>query len=504
MTTEIVEPAQAPELIPPAPADILPPHKPWKGICVSLCVVFAGIFLLWHNAQEEHAALEQKPWEDAFILFKTPEELSPSATVPVRVRLVERAQPLDSDLPIALAGELLEWDRFSPYIGLSDPEMVIALDMPRERLKPLLASGRLPEPGMPEVLAGDLARPDSFTIDGTTFQVVGTLNRSVSGFLFAYLLPGSADFADLFTPERGAVEGVFVEHGEGLTETGLLPDFFTASAETEGEAGQEEGIDAEMATGDDDTKTLVTPNYLGGLMRSSDRTMRVAWFAMLLVASGGALFQYNLFRRLKAGNNIALRPFIETALARPRLFWGTHFFFYGVFFLVMWAAMYNPLLAYRTKQYIEAVFEVGGLGHIGAAYDSRYITNAAWMTFYNNYIEQTLLLTFFVSLFPIPLGLIKNLLSFILVGGAMSPLWAGSSDMLTMHTLTMAVELESYILACFAIIAWPILLIYGIRNRSLGRSIKQGMLMLISAMFYTGILLAIAAVYEAITLIYLV
>lgn len=498
MTAEIVEPAPANESTPSYPETLSTPRKPWKGLCFSLCVVFAGIFLLWYAAGREYASLEQEPWKNAFILFKTPEGVLASETVPVRARLVEREQALASDLPLELMGTLVEWDRFNKHIGLSDPEMVIALDVSPEKLQPLLASGRLPEPGKPEVLAGDLARPESFKIDGIEFQVVGTLKRSVSGFLFAYMLPHGTDFAGLFTLERGAVEGVLVENGERLMKEGLLPDFLATPEETEEEAK------ADNEAGEEVPERLVVPNYLGGLMRSSDRTVLLTLFAMALVAWGGALFQYHLFRRLKAGNGIMLRPFVEEALARPKLFWGTHLFFYGAFFLVMWAVMYNPLLAYRTKQYIEAVFEVGGLGHVGFAYDSGRISYAAWMTFYNNYIEQTLLLTFSISLFPIPLGLIKNLLSFLLVGGAMSPLWVGSSDMLVMHSITMATELEAYILACFAITTWPVMLVSGIRNRSFLKALKHGLLMLFSAMVFTGILLAVAAVYEALTLIHLV
>ncbi|NLV46998.1 MAG: hypothetical protein GXY07_21155 [Candidatus Hydrogenedentes bacterium] len=497
MTAEIVEPAPANESTPSAPKTLSTPRKPWKGLCFSLCVVLAGVFLLWRTAGREYAALEQESWKDAFILFKTPEGVSPSETAPVCVRLAQREQSLPSDLPLELMGALVEWDRFNKHIGLSDPEMVIALELPPEKLQPLLASGRLPEPGKPEVLAGDLARSKSFKIDGIEFQVVGTLKRSVSGFLFAYMLPHGADFADLFTQERGAVDGVLVEHGERLRNEGLLPDFLATPEETE-------EVRTDNEAGEGVPKRLVVPNYLGGLMRSADRTVLLTLFAMALVAWGGALFQYHLFRRLKAGNGVMLRPFVEEALARPKLFWGTHLFFYGAFFLIMWAVMYNPLLAYRTKQYIEAVFEVGGLGHVGFAYDSRRISYAAWMTFYNNYIEQTLLLTFSISLFPIPLGLIKNLLSFLLVGGAMSPLWVGSSDMLVMHSITMATELEAYILACFAITAWPVMLVSGIRNRSFLKALKQGLLMLLSAMVFTGILLAIAAVYEALTLIHLV
>lgn len=514
MNMEFQETAPVQEGPPPPPPAVLRKRKPWKGMGIGLCVVCAGILVLWYAAMSEYALLERTPWKDAFILFKSPKELPKSETIPVYVRLAERATTLDSDLPLMLMGELVEWDRFDRHIGLSDPEMVIALDLPVERLQPLLESGRLPEPGKPEVLAGDLARPDPFLIDGTKFQVVGTLKRSVSGFLFAYMLPSASAFPAMFTPERGAVEGTLIVQGTRLIEDGLLPEYFATlppeegegegenEAEEEGEGGEE--IAAGTPGDSDGPAPLVVPNYLGGLIRSSNNTTWLALFAMALVAWGGAFFYYSLFRRLKEGDGVILRPFVEEALQRRKLFWSMHLFFYGVFFLAMWSAVEYPLLAYRTKQYIEAVFEVGGLGHVGAAYDSGHITNAAWMTFYNNYIEQTLGLTFLISLFPIPLGLIKNLLSFLLVGGAMSPLWVGSTDMLMLHSLTMALELEAYILACFAITAWPVILISGVLNHRFLPALKRGLLVLFSAMVLTGIILGLAAVYEAMTLIHLI
>jgi hypothetical protein len=94
-------------------------------------------------------------------------------------------------------------------------------------------------------------------------------------------------------------------------------------------------------------------------------------------------------------------------------------------------------------------------------------------------------------------------LSFLLIGGAMAPAWSGSAAMLMLHSITMVLELEAYILACFAITAWPLTLLAGIWSRQFLDSLKRGVLMLLSAMVVTGVLLAVAALYEALTLIHL-
>ncbi len=499
MTTEVEESLQTEEnnglCNPQAPR-----RKPWVGVCVGVCLVVAGVLTLWLAAAADTVALSGEPWKDALIFIHIPKDLSAAETLPVRVRLVERVAPLESDTELQLMGELVQWNRFENMVRLSDPEWVIALDLPEHKLRALLESGRLPEPGQPEVLAGDLARSEEFQVDGITFKVVGTLKRSVSVFLFSYLLPYSSDFANLFTPERGAREGVLVEEGRWLIDDNLLPELYS---EPEGDTEEEdEGVLEEGEEVRD--QSLVLPNYLGGIMRAPGVVTLQALVGMILIAFGGACFHFYLFKRLHAGKGVFTRPFLAEVLKRPKLFWGMNFFFYGIFFWTMWTAINNPLLAYRTKLYIELVFSKGGLGHIGAAYDSGIIAHAAWMTFYNNFIEQTLGFTFLVSLIPIPLGLIKNLLSFMLVGGAMSPLWVGAAETLTMHSLTMALELEAYILACFAITAWPLTLLAGLWSRQFKAALKSGALMLLSAMLVTGVMLAIAALYEALTLIHFI
>lgn len=475
------------------------PGYAMRGMALGLVVIVVGMAHLWFAAREDAAALRDAPWENAVLLFETPRNLPVLETLPVRVRRVRRDAPLRDDFRLNLLGGLLGWDRFEGTVRLTDPEWVFAADLPGHRLAPLLESGRLPVPGAPEVLAGDLARMEPFQVDGQTFQVVGRLKRSASVFLFAYLLPHGTAFAASFSPARGARTGLLVEDGSRLFEEDLLPELYSEPAATAPEtASAERGT--EPAGGE---PPLVLPNYHGGILRSPDDVALRAMTGLFATALGGACFLFCLFLWMHAGHSVLARPFLGEVRRRSSLFLEMHLFFYGVFFFTMWFALENPLLAYRLKLYIEMAFSQGGVGHVGAAYDSGSIAQAAWMTFYNNYIEQTLLLTFLISLVPIPLGLVKNLLSFLLIGGAMAPIWSGSAAMFMVHVFTMVLELEAYILACFAITAWPLTLFTGIWSRRLLDSLKRGVLMLLSAMVVTGVLLAAAALYEALTLIHL-
>jgi len=232
MTAEIVEPAPANESTPSAPKTLSTPRKPWKGLCFSLCVVLAGVFLLWRTAGREYAALEQESWKDAFILFKTPEGVSPSETAPVCVRLAQREQSLPSDLPLELMGALVEWDRFNKHIGLSDPEMVIALELPPEKLQPLLASGRLPEPGKPEVLAGDIGVALLTTFYGLTVGIPAMLSffifRGRLNALLARIGATITSLLDLYTGEgvaRQQYEQTFAQPGYAAQPVYASPPF---------------------------------------------------------------------------------------------------------------------------------------------------------------------------------------------------------------------------------------------------------------------------------------
>lgn len=477
-----------------------------RGMFRGFLLTLLGLLSLTLIGGREIVLLQQEPFKNAFILFDLPDAQSRDEAIPASLRLVQRSQFLESDLILQMMGELTAWDRFSNTVRLADPELVIAIDLPQEMLLPMLESGRLPEQGQPEVLAGDLAREDPFEIDGIEFRVVGRLKRTVSGFLFAYLLPFRKDFKPLFLPEWGGVEGYFFPDGSRLIERGLLPDYFRSNLpKDEGDFLYDDQGQVVFAETEDVTEVItpVLPNYLGGVIRSSDVVVFSTFFAMILVAVGCAYFHYYLFLWLNLSKNRLLGPLFEEIIKRPTLYRSLYIFYYAVFFYAVWFAIENPLLAWRVKQYIEAVFNHGGLGHVGAAYDSGNIFLAAWMTFYNNFIEQTLGLTFLVSLFPIPLGLLKNLLSFWVVGNAMAPLWSGSAVMLSLHSLTMALELQAYVLACFAITVWTLFFFSGIFNHLFLPKVKRGLGVFISAIVVTGFILGIAAFYEAFTLIHI-
>jgi hypothetical protein len=65
----------------------------------------------------------------------------------------------------------------------------------------------------------------------------------------------------------------------------------------------------------------------------------------------------------------------------------------------------------------------------------------------------------------------------------------------------MALELEAYILASFVVLVWPLRLWRAVTGGAFGREVFTGLRILLGGAIVTGVMLAAAALYEAVTLI---
>jgi hypothetical protein len=71
------------------------------------------------------------------------------------------------------------------------------------------------------------------------------------------------------------------------------------------------------------------------------------------------------------------------------------------------------------------------------------------------------------------------------------------------HSVTITLELEAYVLASFAALLFAANVVQGFRQRQLLRCIARGLEIVFAAALLTGVLLGLAALYEATTLILL-
>jgi len=435
---------------------------------VPAALLAAGIATVAAVSMTEAAVTAESPWAEAVLVLDAPVpeeeagEVYPAAFRELHEESLPEPTPFVSELTLTpQGGELVA------ALGLDRHERVVCADLPGETMELLLASGRLPEPGAGEVLAGDLARFDSFTLDGLAFRTVGRLRRGIGGLAFAYLLPGHETVTLLFSLDAGATRGW------------IAPQGLTA-----------------METDDESPVEMV-----GGITRTTPGLAVACIAGLVLVAAGGALAQIRLLRYLAAKRRGPLAAVLHDISQHGALLWAIHLLLYGLFFGGMLAALQHPVANLRLATFVAAQFVEGDLGYIGAAYASGNVLKAAAATFAHNYLVATVGLTILPSLF-IPLaGLLKNIPTFGFIGFVMSPMWTGASRQLVYHAITMTLELEAYIVACFVITMWPVRLIRGLARDHLGTESLRGLRAVLEGALLAGIMLAIAALYEAATVI---
>ena len=111
---------------------------------------------------------------------------------------------------------------------------------------------------------------------------------------------------------------------------------------------------------------------------------------------------------------------------------------------------------------VKQQFTEGDLAYIGEAYLSGDILAAANATWVNNFLLQTLAMGVLPSLVPLGIGFFKTLLSLGIVGFAMAPMWTDIIGNYVLHSGTMVLELEPYVIVAWACILWPVRFIKGI------------------------------------------
>ncbi len=447
------------------------PPRPRRGFSMPLAILLAGVAILACVAVFEERWASEQPWFDALLLPDA--VIDAEGRVPVWVRESEcRGGGTGNVLIETLQAEL---DRDHLGFQVDKPEPVVAVELPVEDLAPLIDSGRLPQPGKPEVLAGELARETPFQLDGQWFTIVGRLKQGVSGFPAAYLLPFDPGVEGHFNAAAGAKRG------------SLFLDGMTRMEDLMPKDGAKDGARAVM----------------GGQTRAKSIHGWGAVAGLLLVALGGAIAYVRFFHRLAELPSPLLGPVLRETVRRQGLMLGMHLLLYGIFFGAMSAGMLLPYWNYRITEYMGLLFTKGELSYIGQAYASGDILQATAATFINNYVVQTLGLTFAISIIPLALGVLKTALSFAVVGFGMAPLWSGAASGYAYHSITMVLELEAYILACFVVVVWPIRLWRAVTRGSFPAEFFLNLRIVLGGALLAGGMLAVAALYEATTLILL-
>lgn len=424
-----------------------------------------GLALIAAAAVVDAREAAQAPWAGA--LFSPRGDAPWDGTIPIRARrLPLRNYPIREQIQRELQ-KTLSPDQLRGF-DLTRTEMLIVAYAPADILEPLLASGRMPRPGYPEVLAGAFTTRTEIFADDGHFQVVGRLKRTTGALATSYVMPADELWEPLF--ERTMSWGW------------LDPN----------------GVDTLVALGEEAEIDKGTEIH-GGMYPASLVSVWLCMAGLGLAAVGGAMLHRAAFRRVQRG---VFGPACRAFTAEPGIVRAMHALLYGGFFLAAALALMMPQINVFMMNVIVHAFSEGNLGYVGDAYRSGNIIAAAAATWVNNYLLQTVVLTVLLSVVVPCIGVLKTLLSFGVAGLGMAPLWSGTAANYTFHSITMVLELEAYIFACAAVVIFWKRIVSAVRKREFSPA-AEGARMLASATVLTGVMLAVAGLYEALTLILL-
>lgn len=449
----------------PSPAPVHPSEKRRSRVSAGLVLLALGLALIAAAAFIDAREAKHAPWSGA--LFSPNGEPPWEGALHIRARRLSlQNYPLREEIQRTLM-ETLPPEELEVF-GLDRTDWLIVVYAPVSTLEPLLASGRMPRPGYPEVLAGAFADRGDIYADDAHFAVVGRLSRTAGGLATAYVMPADDVWEPLF--ERTMTWGW------------LDPN----------------GLD-KLAAMKEDSPIHERAEVFGGHFPASALSVWCTMAGLALAAAGGSVLHRIVFQRIRTGMfGTACRAFE----ASPKLVRVMHLLLYGGFFASAVFTILNPQINIIAMNFITHAFSEGSLNYVGDAYRSGNVFMAALATWVNNYLLQTVVLTMLLSLAIPYAGILKTFASFAFAGLGMAPLWSGIAANYTFHSITMVLELEAYIYACVAVAIFWIKLYAALRQRN-SAPVLEGTRIMASATLLAGVQLAIAGLYEALTLILL-
>ena len=340
-----------------------------------------------------------------------------------------------------------------------------------------LQSGRLPEPGRDEALAGaGPALPDRVDVDGRTLSVVGVLRPEVS-------LPGDC----LFVPSAESVRGL-VTAGDPIvynaTVVGLTAEQFH----------DRELLRELEAAFPSPTYTMLPPRSRLG---SGTYYLYLAGQAALLLGGSGALIGLYPWLAGRLRRTSLAGPLQQMHL-RPRLLWGVHLVYFGLMMATSVLIYHLPEVQALLLSHVHDQLSGsdGLLGIAGKAYASGSILRAAGVTFAINFVVGTLVFITLPSIIVPGSGAFAAAFRAILWGLVLAPTFVLDALEMLPHSGTILLEGEAYIIAAFFGLLVPIYLLGPGPPPVLGRY-GRAVLLNIQGGLLVAVILAIAAIWEA-------
>ncbi len=243
----------------------------------------------------------------------------------------------------------------------------------------------------------------------------------------------------------------------------------------------------------------------------TNATMRIPASAFQVYLGGMAVFLLGgsgLFIRL-FGYLATIRrfrgfrlPMLETRRYRW-LFIGAQLLCFGTVLLFMEIAFFAPEAQRECLRMVSrlATHGRGLLRPAFAAYLAKDVLMAMLITVANNFLLATVLTVMLPSLLVPGLGPLIMLLRFIFVGMVLSPTHVALSSSMLPHTITLLLECEAYVLACFFSILVPVYSFGKREGPSFGRRYLRSVTLNLKGSVWIFVLLLVAGAYEAIEVI---
>jgi hypothetical protein len=304
-----------------------------------------------------------------------------------------------------------------------------------------LREGRMPEPGRDELLAGPrVALGDHPNVSGRSFEVVGVLRPSVALFSDSYLIPKSESSAPIFTEGDPSVHRA--------TMVRMSPAEF----------GERKNLVRAMEVYPPSSFAAIRPATR--LEPEAFSTYLAGQVLFLLGGTGLLIGLYRwLARRFPSG---FLAPPLRELAARPRLLWGVHLAYFGLYLLGALVVSRLPILQTVLMAAVGQAFDGGGknpLAVAGAAYVSGNMVYAAVVTFLINFPLGSFAMISLPSMIVPGCGALLAAFRATLWGLLLGPSEAGLAAAMLAHTGTLLLEGGGYILATFFALLVPVYLL---------------------------------------------
>ncbi|HKI18424.1 MAG TPA: hypothetical protein VKA15_11110 [Isosphaeraceae bacterium] len=474
--------------------------KAWVWVIVGL--VGFGVMLAAYASRERLDPLA--PWASGSIVISSeasPEKTAPAQVIPARLRLLSASDA--AELMLFALGDAAP----DKALGVKGQVRISLIEVPLAQAgigADLLQSGRLPEAGRNEVLAGARIEPrETVIVGGQSLKVVGVLKPDLALFARSFLLPPD-DAANQLFP--------------AAVPTVLHAWLVRASAEELRDEKVRKPLE----------EAFPTPKYawFAPPDRLAPQTfyLYLAGLAVLLLGGSGALI--GLFRWLAGkfaspaldgtqttgdrapgasdvGTGKVAVPFLAGPLlemkARPRLVWGVHLVYFG---LVIAGSLLIYEMADAQHVLLGKVREALGtksnpLGVAAQAYLSRSIPRAAVVTFLINFLIGALAYITLPSILLPGIGVFLAAIRAILWGLILAPVMQSLAHAMLPHSLTMLLEGEGYILATLFGLLIPIHIVQSSLGGNPLTRFGRVLLLNFKASFWIALVLAVAAIYEA-------